>query len=180
MAIKPLILGVILTTFPSLPAQAQVLRCTEKMQQIADDWLERSVEALKTQDPQIAFPHDDQPCRHARETSAALVRTVARNYLTGLSGYEFVKVLKGDSYFTIERFTSRMPADLRKLEAALNRNHPRKLRIEANTTYDVFMAGDTLVLMISSAVGADENAKLFRHVQQVFSSAAASVPSGKR
>jgi hypothetical protein len=166
------VLGAILTTVLVLPAQAQVMRCAESMQPIADDSLQRAAAALLAKDPQITFQQDDQPCSQARNTSSALARTVGRNYLTRVSGFEFVNVQRGDSYFTIERFRTGTPGELRKLETALNSRKPRKLKIEANTRYDVFVAGDMLVLMVSSAVGSEENVKLFRHVQQLFQSVA--------
>ena len=79
-----------------------------------------------------------------------------------------MKIVNGDAYFTIERFESRVPADLTKLDAAMKRRNPRKLAIEANTSYDLFVVGQSLVLMTSSGVGYDANTKLFHQLQETF------------
>jgi len=153
--------------FPSA-LEAQVQYCTEKMRPIADGRLQHAIDNLKTKNPGIEFQPDEHPCLHASETISALSRTLGRNYLTGLSGYEFVKIINGEGYFTIERFKSRARSDLTKLEAALERRTPHKLAIEANTSYEVFVGGESLVLMTSSGVGYDANSKLFHQLQPTF------------
>ena len=154
----------------ALPAslQAQVQHCADGMRPIADGRLQRAIDQLKTTNPTLEFQPDEHPCQHAKDTILAVSTTLGRNYLTRLSGYEFVKVINGEWYFTIERFNSRVPADLTKLDAALKRRTPRKLAIEANTSYDVFVVGESLVLMTSSGVGYDANSKLFHQIQQTF------------
>ena len=152
----------------SASVDAQVMGCREGMQPIEDGRLQRSVAGLKAGHPGLEFTLDERPCVHARATIAALTRTVSRNFLTRLSGYEFVAVANGEGYFTIERFKSRRSGDLAALETALTGRVSRKLVIEGNTVYDVFMAGDTLVLMISSSRGYEANAMLFRQLRETF------------
>jgi hypothetical protein len=165
-------LSVLLMSIASQPALGQVMRCTDTMPPIPDQSMQRSVDALQKR-PGIRFQSDDHPCRHARETMTALRKTFDRNYLSGISGYEFVKVLNGEGYFTVERFMSRNRHDLQKLETALKSLPARKLKIEANTSYDFFMVPGGIVLMISSAVGHDENGELFRHLRPLFVSSGA-------
>jgi hypothetical protein len=148
--------------------EAQVQDCAERMGPIADGRLQHAIDKLKTANPGLEFQPDEHPCLQVRETILALSRTVGRNYLTRLSGYEFVKIVNGEGYFTIERFKSRAPGDLAALEAALKRRTPHKLAIEANTSYGAFVGGESLVLMTSSGVGSDANSKLFRQIQQTF------------
>lgn len=150
------------------PLEAQVQACAERMRPITDGRLQRTIDELKTKNSGLEFQPDEHPCQHGRETISALSRTLGRNYLTRLSGYEFVKIINGEGYFTVERFKSLARIDLTKLETALKRRTPRKLAIEANTSYDVFVGGESLVLMISSGVGYDANSKLFHQIQQTF------------
>lgn len=156
-----------------LPAclQAQVQPCTHKMQAITDGRLQQAIDELKTRNPNLQFQSDENPCQHASETISALSRTLRRNYLTRLSGYEFVKIINGESYFTVERFKSHIPGDLTRLDAALQRHTPHKFAIEANTRYDVFVAGEGLILMTSSATGYDANSTLFHQLEQTFKAA---------
>jgi hypothetical protein len=151
-------------------ADAQVLRCSERMSLIRDGVLQRSIDKLKSLHPSVTFQTNDQPCQHARDTVSALVRTVGRNHLTHVSGYELVKVLNGEGYFTIERFASGDAGSLRALESALKRRNPHKLAVEANAYYAVFMSGSTIVLMTSSGIGHESNKAMFEQVQQYFES----------
>jgi hypothetical protein len=166
----------LLLTLAPLPALGQVLRCTEMMQPIADDLLKRAVDELKVKSPGIRFQADDQPCVHARATVAALRKTLDRNYLSTVLAYEYVRIVNGDGYFTIERFKSDNPKDLAGLETALNRNQSRRLKIEANTSYEFFMDHGGIVLMISSAAGKEQNAALFRQVRSFFARPLANRP----
>jgi hypothetical protein len=156
----------------SLPAHSQVQQCAEGMTPIADGRLQHAVDALKASSPNIELQLDEHPCRHARDTAKALVRTLGRNYLKGMTGYELAKIVNGEAYFTIERIGTRNPKHLQSLANALNNHRPRKLSIEANTSYDYALVDDGILLMISSAVGREENAKMFEQVRQVFSSSA--------
>jgi hypothetical protein len=157
----------------SLPAHSQVQQCTEGMAPIADGRLRHAVEELKSSSPSIELQRDEQPCQHARDTAKALVRTLGRNYLKGLSGYEFAKIVNGEAYFTVERIRTRNARDLQALAKALNNHRSRKLKIEANTSYDYVLADDSILFMTSSAVGREENSKMFEQLRLVFSSAAA-------
>ena len=159
---------VLLLALAPLPSAGQVLRCTEKMQPFADDALQRAVDELKARNPGLSFQADDQPCVHARATVAALRKTLDRNYLSSVGAYEYVKIVNGNSYFTIERFSSGNPTDLAGLETALSKAPSRSLMVEANSVYDYFMDRGGIVLMISSAAGSDKNAELFRGVRRFF------------
>ena len=154
----------------ALPArlEAQVQHCGEKMRPITDGRLQHAIDELRTKNPGLAFQPDERPCLHARETISALSRTLGRNYLSSVSGYEFVKIVNGEGYFTIERFKSRARSELTKLEAALKRRTPHKLAIEANTSYEVFVGDESLILMTSSGLGYEANSKIFHQIQQAF------------
>jgi FtsZ-binding cell division protein ZapB len=166
-----LVLTVVCALLPgALPArlEAQVQHCIDRMRPLTDGLLQHAIDELKTKNPGLEFQPDEHPCPHARETISALSRTLGRNYLPSLSGHEFVKIINGEGYFTIERFKSRARIDLTKLEAALNRRTPHKLAVEANTSYEVFVGGETLVLMTSSGVAYDANSNLFHQIQRAF------------
>jgi hypothetical protein len=161
------IYGLLAGALPA-PLEPQVQHCAETIRPITDGRLQRAIDDLKSKNPGLEFQPDEHPCLHARETISALSRTLGRNYLTGLSGYELVKVINGEGYFTVERFKSGARNDLTKLETALTRRTPHKLATEANTSYDVFVGGESLVLMTSSGVGEDANSKLFHQIHQTF------------
>jgi hypothetical protein len=156
----------------SVPAKSQVLQCTDGMPPIRDGWLQHSVEKLKLEHPDIRFQDDDKPCLHARHTVKALNRTLGRNHLKSIAGYEFVVIVNGEEYFTVERFKSKRPRDLQTLATALKNNRSRILTVESFTGYEYFLAGDSIVIMISSATGHIANSKMFWEVQQTFSSLA--------
>lgn len=139
-----------------------------------DDWLLRSVQELKTKHPDVKFQSDSQPCEHARETVNAFTATLDHNYLKRFDGYQFAKILTQNGYFTVERFTIPDPESMRLLNQALAKRHSRKLQIEANTKYDYFILGNSIVFMVSSAVGSDQNTIMFRELQQDFTSLAKS------
>jgi hypothetical protein len=161
-------------SFLSAPAlaQSQILQCINQMPPISDDWLQRSVEKLKLAYPGISFQSDDNPCQQARDTIKALTKTLGRNYLKNISGYEYVKIINGDEYFTLERFRSKNQKELQALATGLNKNWSHKLKIESNTSYEFFLASDSIVIMISSATGRKANSKLFRDVRKTFTSLA--------
>ena len=159
----------------SVPAQAQVqvLQCTDKMPLISDDWLQHSVVKLKLAHPDISFQADVNPCQQATDTTMALTKTLGRNHLKNISGYEFVKIINGEEYFTVERFKSKNPKDLQALATGLKKNSSHKLKIESNTCYEYFLASDNIVIMISSATGCEANSKMFWELHQTFTSLAA-------
>ena len=156
----------------SMPAhaQVQVLKCTDEMPPISDDWLQRAVVKLNLAHHDISFQADDNPCHQATDTIKALNRTLGRNHLKDTSGYEFVKVINGEEYFTVERFKSKNQEDLQALATGLKENSSHKLKIESNTTYEYFLVSDTIVIMISSATGREANSKMFWEVRQAFAS----------
>ncbi len=155
-----------------LPAKSQVLQCTDGIPPIRDGWLQHSVEKLKLENPDIIFQGRDKPCEQARYTVKALNRTLGRNYLKSIAGYEFVKIINGEGYFTVERFKSKCPRDLQALATALKNNRSRTLKIESGTAYKYFLVGDSIVIMISSFAEWDVNSKMFGEMQQTFSSSA--------
>lgn len=164
--------GLLFLAIVPTSAWSEVLRCVGEMSAIKDEWLHEAVTELKREYPHIAFQHDDQPCQHAKETVSALTRTFGRNHLKSLTGYEFVKVIDGEEYFTVERFESRKAEDLQALSTALQDHPSRKLKIEANTSYEYFLAGHSIVLMISSATGRNKNSGMFCMVRRKFSALA--------
>jgi len=170
MKIFTTIITVFFLAIAPAPAMSQVLRCTSQMSSIQDDWLQNSVTKLKQEHPDIGFQGDDQPCQQAKSTVQALTRTLGRNYLKSIAGYEYVQVTNGEGYFTLERFKSKNPKNLQALATALEKNPSHKLKIESNIRYEYFLAGGSIVIMISSAIGQDENSKLFSQIRQTFSS----------
>ncbi len=156
----------------SVAATGQVLRCTEGMAALPDDRLQRSLDEIRQQHINLEFQADDRPCQHARETLAALAATVAVRRPLVLSGYDFVKILNGDQYFTVERLRSGRPEDLMKLGTALEKNRSRKLTVKANTSYEYFIDADVLVLMISSASGREANSQIFQQLQKAYATSA--------
>ena len=166
-------IGAILATLflsASPPAQGQVAQCLQsvpKLSPFQDGWLQRSVDELKAKHPALTFQREE-PCGHAKATVNALARTLRRNYLKSITGYELVKLVSGDYYFTVERFRLRGPKDLDLLKKALKSCHLCKLEIEENTCLDHFFSADSAVFMISSAAGCKDNAEKFRLIQQSF------------
>ncbi len=156
----------IFVVMSSFPAEGQVFKCADRMHAIEDNSLQRSLEKLKAEYPTIGFQADDQPCQQAQDTVRALTQTLGRNYLRRIDGYEFAKIINGEEYFTVERFRITNTKDLMALATALKNNRFHKLRIEANTSYEYFLIDDSLVIMISSATGREENSRLFRKVQE--------------
>jgi len=157
---------------PGAPADAQVMRCTENMPPIADERLQAALDLLKTTYPSIEFPVDERPCTHAAAVVATLHATLSQNYLKNAVGYEFAKIVNGDTYFTVERFRIDSPKRLRGVTRTMNADQSRKLRTKANTVYDYFVADNTIVIMISDASGRARNAELFRQVRQSFDASA--------
>lgn len=150
------------------PAHGQVSSCSSGMLPIPDGRLQRSVDELKVKNPDLTFQAED-PCGQAKATTRALRRTLHRDYLKRAAGYEFVKVLRGDWYFTIERFRIPNPADRRGLVAALRRCGPHcKLAIEENTCLRHFVAGDDAVFMVSAAAACRGSAEKFLQVKDYF------------
>jgi hypothetical protein len=157
----PLLTAVLGVLLAGSPAQGQTTSCTEGMSPIPDGRLQHAMSLLKAMYPDVAFQGDEEPCRHARETINALRRTLRRNYLTHVIGYEVSKVIDGDEYFTVERFRSSSSRQMRSLDRALQNSGSKKLKGEANTNYEHFVIGDTVVLMICSARGCQESVKKF-------------------
>ena len=156
----------------SAPAKSQVQQCTDGMPPIRDGWLQHSVEKLKLEHPHISFQGRDIPCDQARYTVRALYRTLDRNHLKSIAGYEFVKIINGEGYFTVEHFKSKRPKDLQSLATALKNNRFPTLIIEPSTAYEYFLADDSFVIMISSWGNWNANSKMFWEMQQTFPSQA--------
>lgn len=163
-----LVVGTLMAAVASLPAFGQIMRCTEGMLAIPDDRFLISIDQVKSHHRDIVFQTDDRPCQHANATLAALAATLRRSRLDSLSGYEFVKIVRGDAHFTIERFNSANSKALQALAAAMDTDHSRKLKIKANTSYDYFLIDDGVVIMITSASGRAGNAEIFSQFRQFF------------
>ena len=154
----------------SIPTKSQVLQCTDGMPPIRGDWLQRSVEKLKLEHPNISFQDREKPCEQARVTVRALNWTLGRNYLKSISGYEFVKIINGEGFFLVEHFKSKRPRDLQALATAMKSNRSHRLEIKANVSFEYFLADDSFVIMTSSSAGREANAKMFWELQQTFPS----------
>lgn len=152
----------------SLSAQSQVLRCIEKMAPIKDDLLQRAMLDLKLKHASIGFQIDDDACSHLKDTRTALKQTLPRDYLKNISGYEYVKIINGESYFTVERFKLRNPKEMLDLADALKKCQPCKLKIKANTSLEHFSVDGSMLISISSAIGRETNSTLFQQAGQYF------------
>jgi len=153
-----------------LPQPAlQVQFCQDRPHGIGDGRLERVTAALLQQTPQLKLQTDDDPCLHLKSSVRILARTARKDYLTDLAGYEFVTILNGEGYLLVERFRSSKPQNLKKLSDSLLARAPRSLVTEASTRYDVFVSSGDLILMISSATGYEENAKLMHKIRRIYS-----------
>jgi hypothetical protein len=170
MKTRFIVLTLIFTVVFSFPAEGQVSKCTDRVRVIQDSSLQRALEQLQEKYPNISFQEDDQPCRQAQDTVRALTRTFGNNHLRRFDGYEFAKVINGEEYFTVERFQIADANRRSALATALKNHWSRKLKIEANTSYEYFASGDSVVIMISSATGREENSRLFQKVQEFMSS----------
>jgi hypothetical protein len=152
----------------SIPAKSQVLQCTDGMPPIRDGWLQHSVEKLKLEHPDISFQGREEPCEQVRATVRAFNWALGRNYLKSITGYEFVKIINGEGFFLVEHFKSKRPRDLQALATALKSNRSHKLEIKANVSFEYFLAGDSIVIMMSSSAERNTNAKMFWELQQTF------------
>lgn len=146
----------------------QVQSCPDGPDAIRDRRLDRAIGTLTRRVPQLRFQPDDEPCLHLKTSIRVLARTVRKDYLTGLSGYEFVKIVHGEGYLQVERFRSSAPRDLEQLRDALLARAPRSLVTEASTRYSVFVSSGDLILMVSSATGYEANAKLMDEIRRVY------------
>ncbi len=158
-------LATTLVLLASAQVRAQVSQCTQKMSPIPGEALQRSIDLLKAKFPALTFP-TEEPCGHAKATVQALTRTLRRNYLKSLVGYDLVKIVSGESYFTVERFKVGNPKDLRGLASALKGCNFCGLEIEASTCLDHFVTADSVVLMTSSAVGCSDNVEKFKLIRK--------------
>lgn len=145
-----------------------VQSCPDGPRAVGDGRLDRALGEIKRQSPHLQFQLDDAPCLHAKATVKALARTVRKDYLTSLTGYEFLKIVNGDGYLLVERFRSSSPQALDQLRDALLAREPRSLAGEAATRYDVFVSGGDLILMVSSATGYEANVKLIGEIRRVY------------
>jgi hypothetical protein len=165
-----LLAGFMMLALSLTPAWAQVETCTQKMPAIRDGRMQAAVDALRAKFPDLVFQAKDaeDPCRRAKMTTSALAATLRRNYLTPLAGFEYVKVIDGEGYFTIERF--QMPNDVarKRLVEALEKCQHCKLEIPENTCMAHFVADDSVVLMISAAAVCKASREKFQLIEQAF------------
>lgn len=152
--------------FSSASARAQVLRCAKTGSPVPDGRLQAAIDELKQTHPELAFPQDDDPCGHEKATARAIARTFGRSYMRSVAGYELVKVVNAESYFTVERFRIGNASDLCQLEGALEKCRPFcSFAVEEATCVGAFRDRDDLVLMVSSANGCRRNWELFQQVR---------------
>lgn len=152
------------------PSQGEVAQCTRGMLPIPDNKLRRSIDELKRMAPELSF-RTEEPCGQERATARALTRTLHKDHLKRVVGYELVKILHARGYFTVERFRMAKPNDVRALEVALDQCEPRcKLKIEENTCLRHFVVGEDVVFMVSSAIGCNESIEKLRLIEGLFSS----------
>lgn len=142
--------------------------CLDSLRAIGDDRLPRAFGALQRLEPGLRFQPDGEPCLHMKSSLKILGRTVRKDYLAGLSGYEYVKIVNGAGYLLVERFRSREPRELEQLRDALLARTPRTLATEASTRYDAFVSGGDLILMVSSATGYEANGRLMEELRRVY------------
>jgi ATP/maltotriose-dependent transcriptional regulator MalT len=169
-ALLLLLAGFMMLALSLTPAWAQVETCTQKMPAIRDGRLQAAVDALRAKFPDLVFQAKDaeDPCRRAKVTTSALAATLRRNYLTPLAGFEYVKVIDGEGYFTIERFQMPNDAARKRLVEALEKCQHCKLEIPENTCMAHFVADDSVVLMISAAAVCKASREKFQLIEQAF------------
>jgi hypothetical protein len=84
-----------------------------------------------------------------------------------------VKVVDGESYFTVERFALPETSARKKLLAALEKCRACKLQIPENTCLAHFVSGESVVLMIAGAAGCKVSLETFQLIEQAFREPAA-------
>lgn len=160
------------STAPS--ACAQVAACARKMSVIGDGRLQTAIDRLRAQFPHLNF-RAERACDQAKLTVNALASSLRRDYLKSLAGFEYVTVVDGDGYFTIERFRLPKPAARHRFVAALDECPNCKLQIPENTCLAHFADDDSVVLMISAAAACKASREKFEVVERAFRSAEAKV-----
>ncbi|MGB8297401.1 MAG: hypothetical protein WCG85_18395 [Polyangia bacterium] len=148
-------------------ARAQVESCTHNMSAIRDGRLQVAVDTLRAKFPDLVFQADDA-CQRAKVTSSALAATLRRNYLKPLAGFEYVKVVDGEGYFTLERFRLPKAVARKGLVAALEKCRHCKLEIPENTCMAHFVADDSVVLMISAAAACKASRDKLQLIERAF------------
>jgi hypothetical protein len=161
------LVGFLMLALSPTRARAQVETCAQKMVAIRDGRLQVAVDTLRAKFPHLVVQADD-PCRRAKVTTSALAATLRRNYLTPLAGFEYVKVIDGEGYFTIERF--RLPKEVarKRLVAALEGCKHCKLEIPENTCVAHFVADDSVVITISAATTCRTSLEKLQLVERAF------------
>jgi hypothetical protein len=148
-------------------AGAQVETCAQKMQPIRDGRLQAAVDALRAKFPHLVVQADDA-CLRAKVTTRALAATLRRNFLRALAGFEYVKVVDGEGYFTLERFRLPKDVDRKRLASALEKCQHCKLEIPENTCTAHFATDDSIVLMVSAASACRASMEKLQLVEQAY------------
>lgn len=176
MKLRPsLLAGLLLLVACPAGALAQVAPCTQKMSAIADGRLQAAVDVLRAKFPSLELQSDDA-CARMKSTTRALTATLGRNLLRSVAGFEYVKVVVGEAYFTLERFKLRKADPRKRLDAALKKCGQCKLKIPENTCHAHFVAGDDVVFMIAGATGCKDSMDKLPLVEQAFTPAAEPAP----
>jgi hypothetical protein len=159
----------LLGAFPA-GAQAQVAACTKRMAAIGDGKLQAAADALRTKFPTLELQSDDA-CARMKSTTRALTATLGRNLPRSVTGFEYVRVIEGEAYFTLERFRLGKADQRKRLDAALQKCGHCKLKIPENTCHAHFVAGDSVVLLIAGATGCKTSMDKLPLIEQAFAGA---------
>jgi hypothetical protein len=162
-----LLAGFVMLALSPTSASAQVETCAQKMVAIQDGRLQAAVDTLRAKFPDLVFQADDA-CRRAKVTTSALTATLRRNYVSPPAGFEYVKVVDGEGYFTIERFRLPKAVARKRLVGALEKCQHCKLEIPENTCMAHFVADDSVVLMISAAAACKTSLEKFQLIERAF------------
>jgi hypothetical protein len=176
MKLRPALLaGFLVLVAWSAGAVAQVQPCTKRMSAIGDGRLQAAVDALRAKFPALELQADDA-CARMKSTTGALTATLGRNLLRTVTGFEYVKVVLGEAYFTLERFKLPKAGPRKRLDAALRKCGHCKLKIPENTCHAHFLADDSVVLMIAGASGCKDSMGKLPLIEQAFTQASTAAP----
>ena len=165
---KRLIVLVVLV-LSAFQAQSQVTQCVEKMSPIKDGLLQRFAVELKLKHPEVDFGEDGPPCEAAARTVKNLKKTIEKNYLKRISGYEHLKGSIGEVVFTVDHFKSSNLGALQALNAALSARRSSLLAIEAPTKYGFFLTHDSFVIIFFYGMKPDDlEPMVFQALKEVF------------
>jgi hypothetical protein len=100
--------------------------------------------------------------------AATLTGCLLSDICDATAGFEYVKVVDGEAYFTIERFRLPKAVARKRSVAALEKCQHCKLEIPENTCMAHFVADDSVVLMISAAAACKTSLEKFQLIERAF------------